>query len=80
MGILAWLGFCPIFGVIGWVVGAQAIADIRAGHSDPATLGVTQWGYYLSMINVVCAVACTSLSFLFIALAALDEPENLLYV
>ncbi|MCC6508433.1 MAG: hypothetical protein IT423_04955 [Pirellulaceae bacterium] len=69
MGILSWIG-CPIFGIIAWVVGAQALADIHSGSADPATRGLVQVGYYMGMINVILWVACGGLMFLFAALAA----------
>ncbi len=71
MGILAWIGGCPIFGIIAWVVGGQALSDINAGQADPSSRGVVQVGYYLGMINVIICVACGGLLLLGIALSAL---------
>lgn len=71
MGILAWIGACPIFGIIAWVVGGQALGDINAGLADPSSRGVIQVGYYLGMINVIICVACGGLFLLGLVLSAL---------
>lgn len=70
MGILAWIGGCPIFGIIAWVIGGQALADISAGQADPSSRGVVQVGYYLGMVNVILCIACIGLFFLSIVLSA----------
>ena len=71
MGILAWIGGCPIFGIIAWVIGAQALADIGSGQADPSSRGVVQVGYYLGMINVILCIACGGLFVLGIVLSAI---------
>lgn len=58
MGILSWIGFCPIFGVIAWVVGSQALRDIQQGNADPTNRGLVQVGYYLGMISVILSICC----------------------
>jgi phage FluMu protein Com len=53
LGILAWIFGCPIFSIIAWTVGHQAIRDIRDGLANPASLGMVQVGYYLAMAHVI---------------------------
>lgn len=71
MGILSWIGSCPIFGIIAWVVGGQALTDINSGQADPSSRGVVQVGYYLGMINVILWIACGGFMLLGIILSAL---------
>lgn len=71
MGILSWVGGCAIFGIIAWVVGSQALADINAGNADPSSRGVVQVGYYLGMVNVILSVMCLGLFMLSIILSAM---------
>ena len=58
MGILSWIGFCPIFGIIAWVIGSQALRDIQQGNADPTNRGLVQVGYYLGMVSVILSVLC----------------------
>lgn len=71
MGILSWVGGCAIFGVIAWVVGAQALADINAGRADPASRGVVQVGYYLGMVNVILCILCVGMFMLSLLVSAM---------
>ncbi len=70
MGILSWVGFCPIFGIIAWVIGGQALNDINAGQADPNNRGIVQVGYYLGMANCILFVGCGAFMLLGIALSA----------
>lgn len=69
MGILTWIGFCPIFGIIAWVIGGQALKDMQQGTADPTTRGLVQVGYYLGMINVILWVCCMGFFFLSVAVS-----------
>ncbi len=71
MGILAWIGVCPIFGIIAWVIGAQALADINAGQADPSGRSTVQVGYYLGMVNVLICLLCGGFLLLSILLSAM---------
>ena len=71
MGILAWIGGCPIFGIIAWVIGSQLITDMNAGLVDPSNRGMAQIGYYLGMVNVILAIACGGFMLLGIAISAM---------
>ena len=71
MGILSWIGFCPIFGIIAWVIGAQALRDIQEGNADPANRGLVQVGYYLGMISVILSVCCFGFYALLIAIMSI---------
>lgn len=70
MGILSWVGFCPIFGIVAWVVGSQALKDIQQGNADPTNRGLVQVGYYLGMISVILSICCFGFyAFLFAIMA-----------
>jgi hypothetical protein len=71
MGILSWLGFCPIFGIVAWVVGGQALRDIQQGTADPTNRGLVQVGYYLGMISVILSICCVGFYALLFALMAI---------
>ena len=59
MGILAWvcligcgpIGWIP--GLIAWIKGKKALADIQAGVADPTNTNLVQVGYYLGMACVI---------------------------
>ena len=67
-GILSWF-VCPIFGIVAWVMGRSALADIAAGLSDPANKGMLMFGYYLGMICVILYSLCIGGYIVFAALA-----------
>ncbi len=50
MGILGFI-VCPICSLVAWVMGANALRDIRNGQMDPSGKGLAQAGYYLGIIN-----------------------------
>lgn len=50
MGILGFI-VCPICSLVAWVMGANALRDIRNGQMDPSGKGIAQAGYYLGIIN-----------------------------
>lgn len=55
LGILC----CPIFGVVAWVVGHQALNSIQAGLANPNSKGLVQVGYYLGIASVVMFLFCS---------------------
>lgn len=69
MGILSFF-ICPIFGVVAWVMGANALKAIEAGEADPANKGMVQAGYYLGMISVLLHIACVGISVLIVAISS----------
>ena len=72
MGILAWIGFCPIFGIIAWVVGSHALRDMQQGTADPTNRGLVQVGYYLGMISVILSVCCFAFYVVVIAIMTIS--------
>lgn len=59
MGVLGLL-CCPIFGLVAWVVGHQALKSIQAGLANPNSKGLVQIGYYLGIASVVMFILCSS--------------------
>lgn len=72
MGLLAFF-LCPIFGIVAWVMGSNALKDIQAGRADPRSKGLVQVGYYLGIISVILNLICVGGYFVFIALAIVME-------
>lgn len=56
LGILC----CPVFGLVAWVVGHQALKAIQAGLANPNSKGLVQVGYYLGIASVVMFILCSS--------------------
>ncbi len=59
MGMLG-IFCCPIFGLVAWVVGHQALKSINAGLANPNSKGLVQIGYYLGIASVVMFILCSS--------------------
>jgi hypothetical protein len=76
--VMAILGFiiCPIFSLIAWIMGANALKDIQAGQADPNNKGVIQAGYYLGMLNCILALLCIGGYFVIVALAIVGGAVN----
>lgn len=74
-GILAWF-FCPIFGVVAWIMGHSGLRDIRLGLVDPANKGLMQVGYYLGMVSAILWLVCGGGYFVITALAILLSSMN----
>jgi hypothetical protein len=53
MGILSWFLFCPIFGIVAWMIGTTGLNDIAKGSADPTGKAMMQVGYYMGMIHVL---------------------------
>ena len=68
MGILGFF-ICPVFGVIAWIMGNSALADIRAGLVDPSGKEMIRVGYYLGIANVALTVTSISAFIVVFALA-----------
>ncbi len=60
LGILSWF-FCPICGIVAWVMGSRALKDIQLGLADPSNRGIVQAGYYLGMVHMIVVVCCLGL-------------------
>ncbi len=58
MGLLGIL-CCPVFGLVAWVVGHQALNSIQAGLANPNSKGLVQIGYYLGIASVVMFLVCS---------------------
>lgn len=76
--VMAILGFilCPLFSLIAWIMGANALKDIQAGQIDPNSKGVIQAGYYLGMLNCILALLCIGGYFVIIAVAIVGGAVN----
>ncbi len=53
LGVLGWVGFCPLFGIVAWAMGSSDLRAMRAGHMDPSGRGLTQAGMVLGMIQAI---------------------------
>lgn len=67
LGILSWVGFGPITGVIAWILGNSALRDIDAGIADPNERQLVQIGRILGMISTILAVIGICVAILFFA-------------
>jgi hypothetical protein len=59
LGILGWL-FCPICGIVAWVMANEDLRQMDAGAMDPAGRDLTQVGRLLGMIQVLIFAAAAA--------------------
>ena len=56
LGVLSIGCFCPVFGIIAWVMGSTDLREMAAGRMDPAGRGNTSAGKICGMIGTILCI------------------------
>ena len=72
LGILSMVGLGALTGIPGWIIGRNALRDIKLGYADPAEQGMVTAGMVLSIVGTLsCAVGIVSMLLFFGVLSAM---------
>lgn len=77
MGILSWCLFCPIFGIVAWMIGSTGLRDMARGTVDQTNRAMMQIGFVLGFAHVILfGILCGGGLTLFIVISALEAVSR----